>query len=108
MCLGRITGMRFYKGFGNTGTHIGLLWSSDKRKLAEVTFSNETASGWQTATFPAPVPIVARAIYVVAYLAPNGRYAVDNPYAWQTVNAAPLHLMDIVVGLWPTPQFPGG
>src|SRR5436309_550264 len=38
---GFITGIRFYKGAANTGTHIGHLWSSTGTKLAEATFTNE-------------------------------------------------------------------
>src|SRR5262249_51458178 len=41
---GYITGVRFYKSTGNTGTHIGNLWSSTGTKLATVTFAGETAS----------------------------------------------------------------
>src|SRR5262249_54562960 len=44
---GTIGGIRFYKGSGNTGTHIGYLWDSTGHMLASATFTNETASGWQ-------------------------------------------------------------
>src|SRR5690349_6039600 len=52
---GYITGLRFYKGSKNTGTHTGALWSSTGTKLATLTFTNETASGWQQASFSSPV-----------------------------------------------------
>ena len=45
---GTVTGIRFYKAAGNTGTHIGSLWTAERQLLAQVTFTNETASGWQT------------------------------------------------------------
>src|SRR5262245_43704744 len=48
---GKVTAVRFYKGTGNTGTHKGQLWSNSGTKLAEVTFTNETSSGWQQAQF---------------------------------------------------------
>ena len=76
---GFITGVRFYKGSGNTGTHVGSLWTSGAQKLAAVTFTNETASGWQSATFSQPVAVEAGQTYVVSYTAPNGNYAAD---AW--------------------------
>lgn len=44
---GSVTGVRFYKGPHNTGTHVGDLWSSTGAKLAEVVLLGETASGWQ-------------------------------------------------------------
>ena len=51
---GEITAIRFYKSTANTGTHIGNLWTLSGTKLASVTFSNETATGWQQATFATP------------------------------------------------------
>ena len=53
---GYITGVRFYKGAGNTGTHTGTLYSATGSVLATGTFSNETATGWQMLNFPAAVP----------------------------------------------------
>src|SRR5262249_54976826 len=44
---GMVTGLRFYKGATNTGTHIGNLWTSGGTLLATQTYSGETASGWQ-------------------------------------------------------------
>ncbi|GAA3798975.1 hypothetical protein GCM10022226_17950 [Sphaerisporangium flaviroseum] len=77
---GVISGIRFYKGAGNTGTHIGNLWSRTGQLLASATFTNETASGWQQVTFANPVPISAGTTYVASYYAPNGRYSVTRPY----------------------------
>ena len=56
---GWITGVRFYKGAGNTGTHIGNLWSASGALLAEATFTSETAGGWQTVQFQNPVAVTA-------------------------------------------------
>lgn len=75
-----IAGVKFYKGAGNTGTHTGSLWSKDGTRLATVTFTNESASGWQTAHFAAPVAIAANTTYVVSYFAPNGHYSVTERY----------------------------
>ena len=72
---GRVAGVRFYKGATNTGTHIGRLWTRTGQQLAQVTFTNETASGWQEARFSAPVDIQANTTYVVSYHAPAGNYA---------------------------------
>ena len=77
---GTITGIRFYKGTLNTGTHVGNLWSSDGTLLGTVTFHNETASGWQQADFAVPVPISANTLYIASYHAPNGGFAVDRSY----------------------------
>ncbi|WP_405578388.1 DUF4082 domain-containing protein [Streptomyces sp. NBC_01190] len=77
---GYVTGVTFYKGAGNTGTHTGSLWSSDGTQLATGAFSSETATGWQVMHFAAPVPITAGTSYVVSYHAPAGNYAVDGGY----------------------------
>ncbi|WP_380837107.1 DUF4082 domain-containing protein [Sphaerisporangium dianthi] len=77
---GQVTGVRFYKGAGNTGTHVGNLWSGTGTPLANGTFVNETASGWQTLQFAAPVDVVAGQVYVASYHAPAGHYAGDGAY----------------------------
>lgn len=64
---GYITGIRFYKGSNNTGTHVGNLWNSAGTLLASATFANETASGWQQLNFSAPVAITANTIYRASY-----------------------------------------
>jgi hypothetical protein len=77
---GYITGIRFYKGSGNTGTHVGSIWSRTGTRLATVTFTGESATGWQQATFSAPLKISAGTTYVASYYAPVGRYAVTQDY----------------------------
>lgn len=73
-----VTGVRFYKGSGNTGTHTGTLWSAVGSPLASATFTAESATGWQTVRFTSPVPVAAGETYVVSYSAPAGRYAVQE------------------------------
>src|SRR6185503_10456943 len=88
---GTIEGIRFYKAAANTGTHIGTLWTATGEKLAEATFSGETASGWQQVKFAAPVPIAANTTYVAGYLAPVGHYSDNGPSLEAAVNNTPLH-----------------
>ena len=92
---GWVTGIRFYKGSGNTGTHTGSLWSSTGTQLATGTFTNETASGWQTMLFSNPVQITANTVYVASYFDPNGRYATDSeqfyPGAFGSPSLSPLY-----------------
>lgn len=91
---GFVTGVRFYKGPDNTGTHVGHLWSSAGVLLGSVTFTNETASGWQQANFASPIAIAANTTYVMSYFAPNGRYPADAGYfTGAGVNTGPLHLL---------------
>src|SRR5687768_4275513 len=87
---GSVTAVRFYKGKQNKGTHIGNLWSNTGVKLAEVTFSGESNSGWQQANFSSPVNITANTTYVISYTAPAGAYALDQYYPWSAIAASPL------------------
>ncbi|HST64949.1 MAG TPA: DUF4082 domain-containing protein, partial [Mycobacteriales bacterium] len=77
---GSVTGVKFYKGAGNGGTHTGSLWSSTGTLLATGTFSAETATGWQTLTFGTPVSITAGTTYVASYTDPQGFYSSDSNY----------------------------
>ena len=91
---GFIRGIRFYKGTANTGTHVGTLWSSSGQQLAQATFTNETASGWQQVNFATPVTITANTVYVASYHTNVGNYAGDNNFfATSGINNAPLHAL---------------
>jgi hypothetical protein len=97
---GYVTGIRFYKGTRNTGTHVGVLWSSTGAKLASVTFSGETASGWQQAKFVSPVSITAKTTYVISYTAPYGAYAADQYYNWGSLSSGSLHVAGSAPGVY--------
>ena len=77
---GTITGIRFYKGAGNTGTHTGTIWSSTGQALATVTFTGESASGWQSATFSNAVNVVAGQTYTASYHTTTGHYSDTSAY----------------------------
>jgi hypothetical protein len=87
---GYITGLRFYKGAANTGTHVGRLWTSSGTLLTSATFVNETASGWQTVSFASPVAVTANTTYVASYQAPVGRFAVNRGYFNTAYSNGPL------------------
>ncbi|AHG48737.1 Mo-co oxidoreductase dimerization domain protein (plasmid) [Rhizobium leguminosarum bv. trifolii CB782] len=76
---GWITGIRFYKGADNTGPHNGYLWTASGTLIGSVTFSNETASGWQTAQLTQQIAIQADTTYVVSYSS-NGNYSATGNY----------------------------
>ncbi len=77
---GYASGVRFYKGAANLGQHVGSLWDASGSRLATVTFPTESATGWQTAQFSSPVPIIAGQTYTVSYTAPQGGYAYQERY----------------------------
>jgi methionine-rich copper-binding protein CopC len=112
---GYVTGIRFYKGSGNTGTHVGHLWTSTGTLLASVTFTGESASGWQTANFSSPVPIAASTTYVISYQAPNGNYAFTSGF-FSSSGVTSGHLTALANGVdggnglfvYPGGRFPNG
>jgi hypothetical protein len=91
---GTVSAIRFYKAAANTGTHVGSLWSVGGTLLAQVTFTAESASGWQKATFSSPVAITAGTTYVASYLAPNGHYSVNgSAFGAAAMDNPPLHAL---------------
>ncbi len=91
---GYITGIRFYKTSGNVGTHVGHLWTASGTQLAEATFTGESASGWQQATFDSPVAVTADTTYIASYFAPSGHYASIGAYfSLVGVDTPPLHAL---------------
>jgi hypothetical protein len=90
---GYVTGVQFFKASTNEGTHLGNLWTSEGTHLAEVTFTNETSSGWQAAYFPSPIAITANTTYVISYHAPQGHNAADNGSFTTPVSNLPLQAL---------------
>jgi hypothetical protein len=100
---GMVTGVRFYKAAANTGTHTGSVWSADGTRLAQATFTGETASGWQSVTFDQPLAVLPNTTYVASYHAPNGRYSAAQDYFYRApapgpngganTDAPPLHAL---------------
>ena len=91
---GTISGVRFYKGATNMGTHIGNLWSSTGTLLASATFTGETTSGWQQVNFTTPVAITANTTYVASYHANAGNYSASGAYfASAGADNPPLHAL---------------
>jgi hypothetical protein len=87
---GTIRAIRFFKGPGNTGIHRGSIWSATGERLATVTFTGETATGWQTAHLATPLAIAAGATYTVSYLASAGHYSYTPAYFDQAQTSGPL------------------
>ncbi|MFK4513135.1 hypothetical protein ABIF20_000500 [Bradyrhizobium japonicum] len=76
---GQITALKFYRSPGDTGTDLLDLWSSTGTNLASATFTNTTATGWQTVNLATPVSIAANTTYVASYHT-NGAYAATSNF----------------------------
>ena len=93
---GQITAIRYWKAPSETGTHTGRIWSATGAQLASVTFSGETASGWQIQALTSPLAVQANTTYVVSvntnlyYVATNNGLAsaVANGYLSSVADGA--------------------
>lgn len=70
---GQITAIRYWRSPGDTGAHVGNIWlgtgGTDPLNIAPlttVTFTNETAAGWQQQALPQPLAIAANTVYIVS------------------------------------------
>ncbi|MGL2962857.1 DUF4082 domain-containing protein [Flavobacterium sp. RSB2_4_14] len=87
---GYITGVRFYKGISNTGTHTAKLYrASDQALLATAVFTSETASGWQEVRFATPVAITIGTTYITSCFSQNGYFAITPGYFANTSQVNP-------------------
>ncbi len=84
-----IRAVRFYKSAGETGTHVGRIWTSGGTSLGTVTFANETASGWQTQQLATPLAITAGQTYVIS-VNRNAYYAVTTGGLASQITAGPV------------------
>jgi LmbE family N-acetylglucosaminyl deacetylase len=109
---GNITGVRFWKDANETGTHTGHIWSSTGTLLATVTFTSETASGWQVQSLATPLAIAANTPYVVSVNTGN-TYYVDT-YSGLLSSITNLDLSSVVttnngvygtIGTFPTSSY---
>ena len=89
---GSISGIRFYKAAGDTGTHTGKLYTGGGVLLASAKFSGESGSGWQEVMFSPAVTIAANTTYVAAYHSSRGGFASTSGFFTTTgVDRPPLH-----------------
>jgi hypothetical protein len=72
-----VSGIRFYRGAGNTGRHVGRIWSPDGTVLRTVVFPRTSAVGWVDATLRTPLRVRPGQQLVASYSAPHGHYADD-------------------------------
>ncbi|MGL5831845.1 MAG: DUF4347 domain-containing protein, partial [Waterburya sp.] len=83
---GQISAIRYYKAASETGSHVGRIWSASGQLLGSVTFSNETASGWQQQALTTPISIAANTTYIVSVNANSYYVATNNGLATTITN----------------------
>ncbi|HMJ36868.1 MAG TPA: Ig-like domain-containing protein [Baekduia sp.] len=62
----RLSAIRFWRDPAETGTHVGRIWTTSGTLLGSVTFSGETASGWQQQALSTPLRLTPGQKYVVS------------------------------------------
>jgi hypothetical protein len=67
-----LTSLRYYKASGESGTHVGSVWTASGARLAQVTFAGESSSGWQVQQLPSAVSLQPGTVYIVSV---NANYA---------------------------------
>ena len=85
---GRVTAIRYYAGSTNTGRTVKL-WNADGTVAGTAT-TNQTGTGWRTATFSTPVAITAGTTYTASYYAPVGRWSTTTGGYNAAYTATPL------------------
>ena len=102
---GTINSIRYYKASSETGTHIGRIWSSTGQLLGSVTFTNETASGWQQQALATPLTIQANTTYIVSVNANQYYVSTSNGIASTLTNGDLSAVADGSNGVYdPTPS----
>ncbi|WP_222393247.1 DUF4082 domain-containing protein, partial [Rhizobium leguminosarum] len=87
--VGDITAIKFYRSANDNGQNVVDLWTTTGTRLATATFSNTTASGWQTVNFTTPVTIAANTTYIASYHT-TGAYVASNNFYTTSVTSGPL------------------
>jgi hypothetical protein len=86
---GQITALTFYRSPSDTGSDLLDLWTSTGTRLASATFTDTTASGWQTVNLATPVSIAADTTYVASYHT-DGTYVGTDNFFTADVTSGPL------------------
>ena len=85
-----VRAVRFYKAFGETGSHTGTIWTANGFALASVAFTNESAYGWQQQALQTPLQLQPNTTYVISVNA-NSAYALTANALTTQVSNGPLH-----------------
>ena len=87
---GIVRAIRFYKGAGTTGTHIGNLWTNTGTLLRSTTFTSETSSGWQEMALAVPLVLDTGVTYVVSCFSSSGDYGYTGAHFTSTISSGPI------------------
>lgn len=86
---GYVSGARFYKVSGMSGTHTASLWDNMGNRLTQATFTSESSTGWQQVNF-SPIAVTANSLYTVSVFMADGNYAATSNFFTTNINNSPL------------------
>ncbi|MCS4089099.1 putative Ig domain-containing protein [Rhizobium sp. BK176] len=87
---GKVAGIKFYRSVSDKGQNVVDLWTSTGTKLATASFTNTTATGWQTVYFATPVSITANTVYVASYHSTGYYVGTQSGFASGSIVNGPL------------------
>lgn len=62
----RLVAIRYYQSPGETGTHIGRLWTAAGAQISGTTFATPTAAGWHEQALATPVDLAPGQVYTLS------------------------------------------
>lgn len=102
-----IKAIRYYKMPGETGTHVGRIWDFWGRPLGAFTFTNETASGWQSVDVTGNYEIYPENVFWVTVNSNTSYAATPGGLASQITNGIISSVADGANGVYGPPgEFP--
>ncbi len=107
-----LTAIRYYRDPLETGSHVGTVWTASGTPLAQVTFTNETGSGWQQESLTTPLQLQPGATYVISVNA-NAYFGFTGGSLASVVGSGPLQsiadgangVFGSAAGVFPTGAF---
>lgn len=105
--VARIKAIKYYKMPGETGTHVGRIWDFWGRQLGAFTFTDETASGWQTVQIPVDFQVYPENVFWVTVNSNTSYAATPAGLASQITNGIISSVADGANGVYGNPgEFP--
>lgn len=90
---GNIIAAKFWKLPGMGGVHIWELYTGTGTRLAQVTFTGETASGWQQQNLTSPVTLTPNTDYICAVLYSDFVFPIYIGGLTNTITNGPLTVL---------------
>lgn len=75
---GKISAIRFYRGYSNPMGYTATLWTNGGATVATVNGAEGTIPGWQEFQLATPASVTAGSTYVASYYTSNGNYSAYN------------------------------